>query len=150
MYINFNLKLVALFSWTLLILVLLLSPMPFESVQESTSFADKIVHAVLFGVLAFLIFILFDHSEEDGVMNPERKFYKKKKTSRKKYIRINNLLQIFLITFLISTTMSIILEYVQVYIPGRSSNDYDLLSSVIGIVLVLIFIYGDNYSQKEA
>jgi VanZ family protein len=38
----------------------------------------------------------------------------------------------------------------QVYVPGRSSNHYDLLASVVGIILVLIFIYGNNYSKKEA
>ena len=151
MYFTFSQRLTMLFAWTLLIIVLLLSPMPFSAAPDSVTFVDKIVHAFLFGILTFLTFNLLRYDQERAIINPERTIeIKKPVVIRKQYIKINDLLRIFLTTFFISTSLSIVLEYVQVYVPGRNPNDYDLLASVIGIILVLTFIYGNNYSRKEA
>ncbi len=151
MYLNVSYKFGMLFAWILFTIVLLLSPAPLSDTSESVTFIDKIVHAFLFGILTFLTFYLLTDNKTNVVINPERiiKQKNKRRTTKKAYIAINDLLRIFLTTFFIATSLSIVLEYLQVYIPGRSPNDYDLLASSIGIILVLIFIYGDNYSKKE-
>lgn len=152
MYLNFSQRFTMLFAWVVFIIVLLLSPMPISNAPESVTFVDKIVHAFLFGILAFLTFYLLKEDKIEVVINPEREMEVPKITMAKKksYLQINDLLKMFLIIFFTSTSLAIILEYVQAYVPGRSSDKYDLLAGVIGIILVLIFIYGDNYNKKEA
>ncbi len=147
MYLNFNQRCILLFSWSLFIIVLLLTPMPINNSPESVTFIDKVVHAFLFGVLTFLIFYLFEINNKYGVFNPDKN--KTEKKSKNIFLKINKHRFVFLISFLVSAFFSIILEYIQIYIPGRSCNDFDFIASLVGIILVLLFIYGDNYGKKR-
>ncbi len=147
MYLNFYQKLTILFAWALFIVVLILSPMPLSSAQEATTYFDKIVHAFLFGILAFLIVYLFHNREETARLNPER-VDPKSEHKKNKLLVANTPLNIFLLSFFISSGFSLLLEYAQNFVPGRSVDDFDSLASVIGIILVLVFIYGDSYSKK--
>ena len=151
MYLTFSQKFAILFAWLLFIIILLLTPMPFDNTQDSVTYFDKIVHALLFGILAFLTYFLLKEEDRGPVLNPEKTMQEtvKKKHKIRINIKFNKLLGIFLVSFFTSTSFSIVLEYVQSYVPGRSTNDYDLLSSVVGIILVLIFVYGNSYSKKK-
>jgi hypothetical protein len=79
MYLNFNHRFAMLFAWVLFIIVLLLSPMPFNDAPESVTFIDKIIHAFLFGILTFLTFYLLTDEKVEAIINPERTIQKKKK-----------------------------------------------------------------------
>ena len=151
MYFSVNKRFIILFAWLILIMVLLLSTMPLVSGQGEATYFDKIVHALLFGIFAFLIFFrLKGINDEMPILNPEKniKNITIDKKRKRKYLKINQLLSMFLITFFASTSFSSVLEYAQAYVPGREVNHNVLLASVIGIILVLAFIYGDNFSKK--
>lgn len=150
MFLKFGPRLTILFTWVVVILLMLLSPMPYSGVDENVSLADKIVHAFLFGVLTFLIHYLLRVKNHGIVINPNKKSLqsKKKKTI---LVWINNspVIRIFLIATIFSICLSVLLEYIQMYVPGRSSNDLDFIASVIGIILMLLFIYGAEYYKYE-
>lgn len=149
-HLNFGHRLAMLFAWVLFIVVMLLSPMPEGDAQASLGFADKLVHGLLFGVLTFLVFFLLKakHDKIEGVLNPERSLPEKKK-AKKHALKTNGLLYLFLIPFIVSLVISIVLEYAQIFVPGRSASDYDFIAGLIATILVLIFIYGSDYSQKK-
>jgi len=101
--------------WTILIFVLLTIPLP-QTKDAGASYADKIVHAVLFGVFTFLIY----YSLVLGVKN------------RKKLLFFSVLLGIF---------YSFLGEVLQFFIPSRTSSELDLLAGISGILISALIIY---------
>ncbi len=88
------------------------------------TFYDKAVHAVLFGVLAYLIVYALGSD----------------KSKRLKLI--------CLVSFLISAIYSGLSEYIQIYIPGRDVNKLDFLAALVGIILALIYAYKKFRTRK--
>ncbi len=149
MYLNFEQRFFLLFSWLLFIIVLLLMPLPFNTSSVGITFYDKIIHAFLFGVFAFLVFYLLEDGDNEFlVLNPQKNI-RLKKNNKNFYINKNRLLKIFLSSFMSSSLLAIALEYLQNYVPGRTVSNYDSLAGIIGVLLVLIFIYGDSYVGKK-
>lgn len=142
MYLNITYRLIILFAWFMLILVLLLTPMPINPNPESLTFYDKITHAIIFGVQAFLTYYLLI-----GIKEQESKTDKLSRR-KKKVIEKISIFNIFAFSFLTTLAYSYLLEHLQKYVMGRSCNSLDFYASVIGVVLVLLFIYGDNYTKK--
>ena len=103
-------RLFILLSWSLFVFILLLTPLP-TSHTPGPPGSDKVVHIVLFGVLSFLIIYCFAI----------------KKTF--KYFPV------FLFVFLASSLYAAVVEFLQVFIPGRSNSPLDLLAGMIGIII---------------
>ena len=89
---------------------------------------DKIVHSLMFGVLAF--FIIFG--------------YRKEYCEREKPYRV----KLQLITLLIVAVYGALTELLQKYVfIGRSGNIYDFFADVIGCLLG-IFVFKIIFSKK--
>ena len=105
--------------WGIFILVLLTMPMKEFETHEVTYY-DKVVHFVLFGVFAFLLFRYILAETNKGFL------------SALKY------------AFLISSLYAFSLEIVQSYVPGRTVDEFDLLLGIAGAALAVLcafFIY---------
>jgi len=116
-------RLYLVFCWAIVIFILISAPMPpYESSQ--ITFYDKAVHAVLFGILAYLIVYALggDKSKRLGL--------------------------ILLISFLISASYSVLSEYVQMFIPGRDVSKLDFMAGVSGVILALVYAYGKFSTRK--
>ncbi|PLX27911.1 hypothetical protein C0583_01585 [Candidatus Parcubacteria bacterium] len=142
------------YAWCVFIAVMLLTPMPITTYEEQTTYFDKITHAILFGVFAFLIYYTLRAVGEDRIIiNPDKNIKlkarnKNKPLNKRPKVPIRRMLIIYLSAFSVSIIYSMSLEYLQAYVPGRSPNDLDFLASIIGVILVLLFVYGDNYAKK--
>jgi VanZ family protein len=102
-----NLKQKLLFIWSLVVIVLTLTPMPVGIISAPT-YSDKVAHIVLFGVFSFLVFL----------------------NLVKKYKEWHA----FFLSVLLSFIFSGFIEIVQIRIPGRTACWFDLLASVSGAV----------------
>ena len=107
-------RLLILLSWSAFVFILLLTPMPVSQGPGPAGF-DKVVHIFLFGVLSFLIIYIF------------------KNTSR--------ILLVFMSAFLMASIYATVLEYLQVFVPGRSNSPLDLLAGLLGIILGELIAY---------
>ena len=119
---NFLGRLYLVFSWSLAIFILISAPMP-EYVGEKVTLYDKMVHVVLFGVLAYLIVYTL-------------------------ITKTTQLKLVFLVSFLLSVLYSGLSEYVQVFIPGRDVSEFDFMAGVLGIILALIYAYNKFRYKK--
>jgi hypothetical protein len=148
MYINVFVRAYFLFAWAVIIMTLLLKPMPQGDGLESSTFTDKFVHALIFGVLSFLFYFLLSGLKEiEGLP-----LYKKNKRKANKICFVNKLrllhpAGLFIWPVIFSLCYSLIFEFAQIWIPGRSSNGADFLASLVGIIFVMIFLYGDRYGK---
>jgi VanZ family protein len=102
--------------WTLFVFVLIAWPMA-DYYGTVVTYYDKIIHAILFGVFYYLLFILL-----------------KEKTSF-------SFLKIYLISFLSAVFYSALGEFIQTYVPGRTVSEYDFFAGVFGIFLFSILTY---------
>ena len=105
-----------LLSWSLFVFILLTFPTP---PYDGTviSWHDKVVHMVMFGVMAYLVSYLLAA-----------------------YPRIS-LFWLMAAGALVSAGYSALGEYVQGYVPGRTQSVYDFYAGVAGILVSLIFTY---------
>jgi VanZ family protein len=115
-------RLYLLLCWAFFILVLLTAPMK-TGLEYSFTWYDKIAHALLFGILAYLLIYYL-------VLFP----------------RLNFKIAI-LISIILSVIYSALTEYLQLYIPGRSMSELDLLAGVIGIFIAALAGY-EKYEKK--
>ncbi len=145
-HINLENRAYLLFGWLIVVMTLLLTPLPPSQGPELTTVSDKIVHALIFGILAFLLYFFLL-----GINNRSFLNFKNRKTKE----RVDKLIcrgerfgpiTIFVLPLLFSSGYSFVLEYAQSFIPGRSANEADFLASLVGIVLTLLFMYGDSKS----
>ncbi|OGF27391.1 hypothetical protein A2303_05380 [Candidatus Falkowbacteria bacterium RIFOXYB2_FULL_47_14] len=113
-----------LFCWVGTIFILIAWPMP-EYEGTVTTYYDKAAHALLFGVLSFLIFSFLSE-----------------------FKRINALFAI-LSSFVLSALYSAFCEYVQSFVPGRDVSRYDLFAGLSGAALACIFAYGKSIVKKS-
>ena len=113
---GFILRLYLLICWTAVIFTLLTIPMPPHNVYETT-YLDKLVHAVLFGVFAYLIVFTLTK------------------------IKNLNFKAILLISLVFSASYSLAGEYIQTFIPSRTASELDFLAGCAGIIIVLFFSY---------
>lgn len=102
--------------WAVFVFVLIAWPMP-EHNGNVITFYDKIVHAFLFGIFYFLLFI----------------FLKEKNKFKNS--------QIYLFSFFSATVYSALGEFIQIYIPGRTASEYDFFAGLVGIFIFLIITY---------
>jgi VanZ family protein len=95
------------------------------SLTYSFTWHDKLAHAFLFGSLAFLIVRLL-------VLFPALK------------IKIAISAAVVLSVF-----YAALVEYLQLFIPGRSMSEFDLLAGLIGVFIAVLFAY-EKYGKKQA
>ena len=111
-------------SWSVLILVLLLWPMP-EYEAYGVSYYDKIVHVFIFGFLAFLL-----------------------SYTLRAVPRYNWQTRLFVSSFF-SIIYAGLGEYLQLYAPGRMAGELDFIAGVGGVIFAQIIIYL-RYERKRA
>jgi VanZ family protein len=116
-------RLYLVFCWAIVIFILISAPMP-EYVSYKTTFYDKGVHVILFGILAYLIVYALggDKNKRLGL--------------------------IFLTSFFISILYAGLSEYVQMFIPGRDVSEFDFMAGVSGVILALVYAYGKFSTRK--
>jgi VanZ family protein len=116
MFLKYNL---ITFLWAIFLLIITLTPgkaMPATG-QWELPYADKVVHFVGFGVLAFLMM---------------RGFCKQKNFN---WLRKKSLLS----SFLLAISFGIIIEILQIYVPERSFDLLDILANTTGALAGLGF-----------
>lgn len=106
---------------------------------------DKVVHAFIFGILAFLTYFSFEGLEYEIWRHGLR--IDRRLDSFYRFLFPTRVSMLFLISALYPITLSFGLEYLQSFVPGRSQNEWDFIASVVGIILFLLFTYGDRYSK---
>lgn len=106
------------------ILALVGWPMPVSLWEERLTFYDKGVHAVLFGVLTYLIVLCF--KAEKGY--PLRRAY--------------------YYSFLLGLGFTAFTEIYQNYVPGRTASELDLLAGVIGIIIAIGYDFFMSHNPK--
>lgn len=105
-----------LLCWALAVFMFLTMPLP-DYQGPDNSYYDKVIHAILFGILALLIvrvLVLFN--------------------------KLNWLLIISL-SVLLSAVYSGLAEYLQAFIPGRTVSEKDFLAGMIGVFIASIIAY---------
>lgn len=107
--------------WALVILTITLSPGTSIPVSESVKIPnlDKVVHFLVFGVFAYLLVKGLSKQDEYKFFN----YYS------------------FLLSFIISACFGIIIEFLQIIIPGRGYDPLDIMANISGIVLGLSVYY---------
>jgi VanZ family protein len=116
--------------WATVIAVLTLIPAPEipDTPFLNIPHFDKIVHFFLFGILAFLLM---------------QEFLEKKIRNGKSRVSIA-------LSFLIPLIYSALIEFFQIYIPGRGADLYDLLANFAGIISgVVTFLALRDYMVKR-
>lgn len=104
--------------WSLIILVLTLTPgrtVPSVSIEG----LDKAVHFILFGILMFLTL---------------KGLVKQKNISTFNY-------NPYIVSFAFCLFYGIFIEFLQLYIPGRSFSSYDIMANSAGILTSYFFFY---------
>lgn len=101
--------------WTIFILVLTLAPLP-DIPSSKIGYTDKVVHAVLFAVFAFL-FYMNQPRHQPGKIKP------------------------YFISFFASAVFAGLIELLQAHIPGRSCDVYDFLAGSAGALFLLEYVY---------
>ena len=107
------------FSWALVIFILISVPMPEYEGYEFTYY-DKAVHIFLFGILAYLIIYAL-------ISKPAVK---------KRQLKL-----ILIISILASILYAGLSEYTQIFVPGRDVNIFDFLAGVLGILIAQLYAY---------
>jgi len=116
-----NLVKYALIFWSILIFVLTTFPMR-EYNGTVETYYDKVAHFFLFGIFSFLLILFLRDS------------FKKKK--------------LFVVGVISATTYSIVIEFMQVYIPGRSASELDLFAGIFGS-FCFSFIFLTVFKNKK-
>ena len=91
---------------------------------DVVTYYDKVVHVIIFGILAFLsYFALID-----------RESFSAKKA--------------LVVSLVGSVLYAGFCEVVQSFIPGRTESLYDLLAGALGVVIALVIAYGVFRREK--
>jgi epoxyqueuosine reductase len=121
-----NLILFILLCWLAGVLTLLWYPMlNAPAALSRITFYDKAAHLVFFGVMAYLLMAY-------GIAWDRFKFR-----------------QIAFFSFVAASMVDLLGEYVQSYIPGRTSSYLDFLAGLIGILLAIPLTYMINFSPRK-
>lgn len=110
--------------WAGFILALVGWPMQISLWGEKLTFYDKGVHAILFGILAYLIILCFK-AEKDYPLR--RAYY---------------------YSFLLSLGFTAFTEIWQNYVPGRTASELDLLAGIIGIGMAILYDFFMSHEPK--
>lgn len=110
-------KFYILLTWTFFILALIAMPMP-EYEGDQISYYDKIIHVFFFGIFNYFLF----------------KFLKEFKSV--------NLKTNILISLSLSIIFSALCEFIQLFVPGRDTNELDFIAGMFGSLIVSVFLYG--------
>lgn len=107
----------SLYFWLIFVSVLTLSPME-EYNGTVETYYDKVAHFFLFGIFSFLLYC-----------------YLRKKIYKTKF---------FIVSITAGTAYSLIVEFLQIYIPGRNASELDFFAGVFGslcfsFIAVMIF-----------
>lgn len=105
------------FFWSAFVLIVVTVPLPVSLYEEAFTWYDKGIHAVLFGFLAFLLFQVW--ALEKKLPFRHMAYY----------------------VFIFCAGFAHFSEYLQLYIPGRSSSDLDTLAGIAGILLTIWYMY---------
>jgi VanZ family protein len=113
--------------WTVVILFAIAVPIPPGSpVSQAMSifdYSDKIVHAILFGVLAFLL------AESLSVRNNRKKF-------------------VYSFSLLAACLYAVLAELIQTFVPTRTASVADFIAGAIGAVVALLIAYARSQRKK--
>ncbi len=110
-----RLRIFLLIAWTLFVLALISFPTPAYNGDKITYY-DKIAHAAMFGVFSFLVALVL-HSN---------------KRKRRDILKIS---------FFAGLLFAFLGEFIQLFVPGRSSSELDFLAGVVGIIIISIYGY---------
>lgn len=116
-------KIFLLACWLVLILKLLTYPNPGVNHLFQFTYSDKLVHLILFGGL---IYFLLEVIESFFVVR---------------------YLFVVLLGLVFSTSYALLMEYLQDFIPGRSSSFSDMLAGAVGSLLAVVIIYFLDYKN---
>ncbi|MFA4833487.1 MAG: epoxyqueuosine reductase QueH [Patescibacteria group bacterium] len=111
-------KLYLILCWAFIIFVSLTTPMRASSgLMEQITCLDKVIHFVLFGVLAYLIIL-----------------------AGREFKKINfRVLAVF--SFSLSFFYALSGEYFQTFIPSREASVFDLLAGVLGMISAIVYAF---------
>lgn len=93
--------------WTLFILVLTLVPTPPYNGTVETYY-DKVAHVIMFGVFSYLYF---------GVIKSKSRGQK------------------FFASVAVGICFSLLIEFLQMYVPGRDTNHWDFVAGATGVLV---------------
>ena len=101
--------------WFLLILIgSLIPPNNIPDIQ----FSDKLIHAIFYGILAFLLFLAVDQQNK----------------------KPNTLVSRWRAVLIIGFSAGILVELIQVYLTESRSGEWlDIIANVLGMLIALIF-----------
>jgi VanZ family protein len=100
-----DLKQKSLIIWSVVVILLTLSPMPVGTISAPAN-SDKLAHIVLLGIFSFLVF-----------MNLVPRFKEWKA---------------FLLSVILSSIFAALIEIIQIFVPGRTSDFFDFLAGTSG------------------
>lgn len=100
--------------WIFFILKITTNPIS-GKVEFNATYIDKLVHFFIFGVLVFLLIIFLE----------EYLIWKSLK---------------YIIAIFLTSFVSWLVEFLQIYIPGRYDSAYDFLAGFLGAIII-VFIY---------
>jgi VanZ family protein len=110
-------------AWIIIVLFLIAWPFPDLPEVAAFDYSDKIVHMILFGVVAFLA---------NGSLLARG--YTRKISS--------------IIGFVAGSAYAGLAEIIQVFAPGRNCSIYDFYAGTIGAIIALMVIYLRKYRQE--
>lgn len=125
-------KIFIAFAWFLLVFQLVTLPMPdYPEAIEKITYGDKLVHFLLFGLLFYFI--------ADALIKKDIPSPSKWQASWRRAVYP---------AFFFSVFFSFFTEYLQVYIPGRTSSLLDTAAGVTGIVF-FVWLFGKINAPKK-
>lgn len=103
--------------WSIFILILLIVPISpsVSAVIEEITYSDKIVHFFMFGVFSFLLV----YSYKDKYAN----------------------IALYFISILLGAVYAALGEFVQSFLPGRTSSQLDFYAGALGSLIFVIIYY---------
>ncbi|MFA6171002.1 MAG: epoxyqueuosine reductase QueH [Patescibacteria group bacterium] len=150
MIINKLTKSLIALAWFLLVFQLVTLPMPhYPEAVEKITYGDKVVHFLLFGLLFYFIANAF--IKKDFSKAPERQINPPlRQTSRQASPPLRRAGWRWAVypAFFFSVFFSFFTEYLQIYIPGRTSSLLDTAAGVIGIVFFVWLFWKINAPKK--
>lgn len=118
-----KLKLYLLYFWTAIVLIAIAWPVK-QLDGDLLTWQDKIAHAFLFGIFAFLLALVLDGKQK---------------------FKINKIL---VISAAGGCAYSLLGEFIQIFVPGRTVSELDFLAGIAGIIFMLLIFYGTHRNKK--
>lgn len=110
--------------WAAFTLTMVGYPMPDFGYGEKFTFYDKGAHLILFGILAYLVILVF--KADKGYPLKKAYYY----------------------TFFIGFGAVAISEIYQAFVPGRTTSEIDMLAGMAGVVIAIVYDFFMSHSPR--